>query len=95
MIIETLEEDELLCEVGEDGAEGEDADGVPGSITISGSDNIDDFITWSSSRLLSDDSTFSAIKDNDETVSILSFSSSIGIMSWQSSITVFSDSVED
>ena len=41
--METLDEDKVFREFGEDGAEGEEADGVPGSMTISGSDNLDGF----------------------------------------------------
>ena len=44
--IETVDIDEGVADVGEDGADGEEADGVPGCITISGKDSIDDFNDW-------------------------------------------------
>ena len=43
VMIETLEGEEAVVDAGEEGAEGDEADGVPGSITISGNDSIDDF----------------------------------------------------
>ena len=44
--IETVDIDEGVADVGEEGADGEEADGVPGCITISGNDSIDDFNDW-------------------------------------------------
>ena len=46
LIIETLDVEATVVEVGDDGADGEDAKGVPGSITISGNESIDDFSDW-------------------------------------------------
>ena len=46
VMIETLDVDEGVADVGEDGADGEEADGVPGCITISGKESIDDFNDW-------------------------------------------------
>ena len=46
LIIETLGIEETVAEVGDDGADGEEADGVPGNITISGNESIDDFRDW-------------------------------------------------
>ena len=48
VMIETLDVEEAVVEVGEDGADGEEADGVPGRITISGKESIEDFKDWHS-----------------------------------------------
>ena len=73
VMIETLEGDEVVVDVGEEGAEGDEADGVPGSITISGNDSIDDLKDWLSMCILSEEIACSVISDNEEILSMLSF----------------------
>ena len=73
VMIETLDVDEAVVDVGEEGAEGDEADGVPGRITISGNDSIDDFKDWLSRCIFSDDNACSVINDREEILSMLSF----------------------
>ena len=53
--IETLDTDELAHDIGDDGPEGDDPIGVPGTITISGRASIEDLMDSSSIRILQED----------------------------------------
>ena len=94
VMIETLEVEEGVVDVGEDGADGEEADGVPGCIIISGKESIEDFSDWLSKWMFSEEMAWSVI--NEEILSVLiSFLSRAARESWLSKMTVFSDSVDD
>ena len=53
--IETLDTEELAYDIGDDGPEGDDPIGVPGTITISGRDSIEDLMDSSSIRIWQED----------------------------------------
>ena len=53
--IETLDTDELAHDTGDDGPEGDDPIGVPGTITISGRASIEDLMDSSSIRIWQED----------------------------------------
>ena len=53
--IETLDTEELAYDIGDDGPEGDDPTGVPGTITISGRDSIEDLMDSSSIRIWQED----------------------------------------
>ena len=55
VMIETLDTDELAHDIGDDGPEGDDPIGVPGTITISGRDSIEDLMDSSSIRIWQED----------------------------------------
>ena len=62
--IETLDTDELAHDIGDDGPEGDDPIGVPGTITISGRARFEDLMDSSSIRILQEDIIMSsAIED--------------------------------